>query len=315
MTDTAPTDPLRARPTLRGTARHRSARHGEVEIAFETLGAPDAEPLLLVMGIGANMHGWDPGFCAALVDAGFRVTRYDHRDTGRSTRFDAAGAPGRLRTVLRPRSAAVYRLEDMADDAVAVLDAHATGSAHVVGVSQGGMIAQVLATAHPHRLRSLTSISSAPAARIGSPRPGTLLALAGAVRAPVTDAESAAGQVVAVTAVLGSPGYPAAEAEVRALGRRTFDRDGRHDPAAFRRHAAAVAASGDRRGALGAVRVPTLVLHGEADRVVRPVAGRATADAVPGATYVSFPGMGHDLPRELWPEVVGHIRALADRAS
>lgn len=314
MTDTAPTDPLAAHPAHRGTARHRSARHGEVGIAFETLGPPDADPLLLVMGIGANMHGWDPGFCAALVEAGFRVTRFDNRDTGRSTRFDAAGAPGRLRTLLRPRSAAVYRLEDMAGDAVAVLDAHGTRSAHVVGVSQGGMIAQVLATTHPRRMRSLTSISSSPAVALGRPRVSTLLALAGAVRAPVTDAESAGRQVVAVTAVLGSPGYPAAGAELRALGRRTFEHDGHRDPGAFGRHIAAVAASGDRRAGLAAVRMPTLVLHGEADPMVRPVAGRATADAVPGATYVGIPGMGHDLPRPLWPAVVGHIRALADRA-
>lgn len=313
MTDTAPTDPLEAHPSRRGTARYAGARHGEIEIAYETLGPPDAEPLLLIMGIGGSMHGWDPGFCAALVDAGFRVTRFDNRDTGRSTRFDAAGGPGHLRMALRPAGAAVYRLEDMADDAVAVLDAHDTSSAHVVGVSQGGMIAQVLAIAHPERMRSLTSISSGPAPRIGLPRASTLLALAAAVRRPVTDAESSVRQVVGVTAIVGSPAYPADEGDMRAMGRRNFEYEGGHDASAFRRHTAAVAASGDRRARLADVRVPTLVLHGEADRMIRPVAGRATADAVPGATYVPVPGMGHDLPRGLWPDVAGHIRALADR--
>ncbi|MDN5918396.1 MAG: alpha/beta fold hydrolase [Pseudonocardia sp.] len=313
MTDTAPTDPLEIHPSHSGTARYRSPRHGEIEIAYETLGPPDTEPLLLIMGIGASMHGWDPGFCASLVDAGFRVTRYDNRDTGRSTRFDAAGAPGHLRMALRPASAAAYRLEDMADDAIAVLDTHGTWSAHVVGVSQGGMIAQVLAIAHPERLRSLTSISSGPAARLGHPRASTLLALAGAVRRPVTDAESSVRQLVDVTAIVGSPGYPAEEADLRAMGRRNFEYEGVHDASAFRRHTAAVAASGDRRARLADVRVPTLVLHGEADRMIRSAAGRATADAVPGANYVPVPGMGHDLPRGLWPDVVGHIRALADR--
>lgn len=182
-----------------------TVRHGDVEIAYETIGPQAGEPLLLVMGTGTQMLAWHPGFCAALVERGFQVTRFDNRDCGLSTRFTADGPPNQLKMWLRPASVAAYRLEDMADDAVAVLDAQGHQSAHVVGCSLGGMIAQVMATRHPERVRSLTSISSTPSPQIGRTRIGTLVRFAKVAKKPVTDADSLAQQMIDLQPFTGSP--------------------------------------------------------------------------------------------------------------
>lgn len=258
---------------------------------------------------------WPEGYGELLVDRGFRVARFDNRDTGLSTHLDALGRPSQLRMFLRPGTAAEYRLEDMADDAVAVLDAMEWPSAHVVGVSQGGMIAQVLATRHPDRVRTLTSISSSVAPRVGQPLPPTLVRIVRVANPKrVKTAEDLGQYLVDLQQVIGSPAYPADESELRERGRRSFARGGL-DLAAVQRHTAAIAASGDRRHRLSHVAVPTLVLHGEADPMIRPTAGRATAAAIPGARLVTYPGMGHDLPHELWPAMVDEIRVLADEAT
>jgi pimeloyl-ACP methyl ester carboxylesterase len=201
----------------------------------------------------------------------------------------------------------------MADDAVAVLDALGLQSAHVVGISLGGMIAQLIATRHPDRVRTLTSISSTPSARVGWTWLGTLLRFAKVAKKPVTDAESLARQMIGLQPFTGSPGYPPDLAWLRELATESYERG--YDLAGAQRQTAAIAAAGDRRPDLAALRVPTLVVHGESDQIIRPIAGRETAKAIPGAVLVTYPGMGHDLHRELWPAVINEIHDLAQRGS
>jgi pimeloyl-ACP methyl ester carboxylesterase len=277
------------------------AQHGEVSLAYERLGSDDGEPLLLVMGLGTQMLLWPDEFCAALVNCGFAVARFDNRDAGESTHFTHAGAPSLLGILTRRVAVARYHLADMADDAIAVLDALGWASAHIVGVSLGGMIAQTVAIRHPERVRSLTSIASTPSPRIGRPRLGVLSVFGGR---EVYSREAAGERTVKVFRAIGSPGHPRDEGWLREVGRRAYDRG--HDPAGARRQLAAIVASEDRRPGLAGIRVPTLVLHGEADPLVRPSGGRATAAAIPGARLVMYPGMGHDLP-QAWPDIVEEI--------
>jgi pimeloyl-ACP methyl ester carboxylesterase len=278
----------------------------DVKIAYEVLGPPGGEPLLLVMGLGMQMLAWPDDFCAGLVRRGFMVVRFDNRDTGLSTHLRRAGSPSLPMLFLRPGAVAAYRLEDMADDAVAVLDAMACPSAHVVGASLGGMIAQTLAIRHPRRARTLTSIMSTPSPRVGRPTLAALLAL----RPQRVRTRDEAGQrMVDVFRAIGSPGYPLDEHWLRELGRRSYDRS--HDPAGVLRQLAAIGASADRRPGLAHLRLPALVLHGEADPLVPAIGGWATAAAVPGARLVIYPGMGHHLPRELWPAMIDEISRLA----
>lgn len=292
-----------------------TTRNGDIEIVYEVLGAADGEPLLLATGISGQLIDWPDGLCELLIEHGFRVARFDNRDAGRSTHLTDAGRPSQLKMLLRPAAAAVYRLEDMADDAVAVMDALGWTSAHLVGFSQGGMIAQALAVGHPDRVRSLTSVCSTPAPRLGQPKPATLLKMIKVANPKrVKDRDGMAQYVVDLRGLTGSPAYPVDEATLREHGRLAYDRGGA-DLAAMQRQTAAIAASGDRRSALAQMRVPTLVLHGEDDRLIRPVAGQATAAAIPGARLVTYPGMGHELPRELWPAFADEISQLADVAA
>jgi pimeloyl-ACP methyl ester carboxylesterase len=290
----------------------RTARNGTIEIAYEVLGEPGGEPLLLIMGLGAQMVGWPDEFCRELVDRGFAVVRFDNRDVGLSTHVDAPP---------RRRGPAPYTLSDMARDAVAVLDDLGRPAAHVVGASLGGMIAQLLAVEHPARVLSLTSIMSKPSPRIGRMRTRTLLALIRKARAlskergrPTTP-EAMADFMAAMQEVTGSPAYPADRDDHLAMLRVAMARDdsGLTGPGA-KRQGAAERAGRDLRRELAGVRVPTLVLHGDSDVMIRPEGGRATADAVPGARLVVYPGMGHELPRPLWPAFADEIRATAARA-
>jgi pimeloyl-ACP methyl ester carboxylesterase len=288
-----------------------AARNTDIVLAYETFGPPGGVPLLLISGTGAQMLIWPEGFCTALVDGGFRVARFDNRDTGLSTHLTGAPAPGWLTAMLRP-SAAPYRLADMADDALAVMDALGWPDAHVVGASLGGMIAQALAIRHPGRVRTLTSIMSTPSARIATmPTLAAIRALARAAGTPVTSPDQAADRAVALKRIIGSPGYPLDEDMVRDIAARSFQRhpDAEQDERDDQRQRAAVIASGDRRRALAGLRIPALVIHGEQDPVIRPRGGRATARAIPGARLVTYPGMGHDLPAALWPSIVGEITA------
>jgi pimeloyl-ACP methyl ester carboxylesterase len=290
----------------------QTARNGDVQLAYEQLGDPSGEPLLLVMGLGAQMVGWPDGFCAELGARGFAVVRFDNRDVGLSTHLDALPAPRR-----RP----AYTLSDMAGDALAVLDAVGRPAAHVVGASLGGMVAQTLAVEHPDRVLSLTSIMSTPAHRIGRMRKRTLLRLVRTARRlarehgrPATP-ESMADFRAAMQQVTGSPAYPADREDTLAMLRVAMARDdqGLTGPGAKRQNAAERRAR-DLRAELAGVRVPTLVIHGDSDVMIRPEGGEATAAAVPGARLVVYPGMGHELPRPLWSAIAEEIRATADAA-
>ena len=288
-----------------------AAHNGDIVLAYETSGPPGGEPLLLISGTGAQMLIWPEGLCAALTDRGFQVARFDNRDTGLSTHLTGASAPGWLTAMLRP-AAAPYRLADMADDALAVMDALGWADAHVVGASLGGMIAQALAIGHPGRVRTLTSIMSTPSARIATmPTLAAIRALARAAGTPVTSSEQAGDRAVALKKVIGSPGYPLDEDLVRDIAARSFQRHPGADKDDERQRAAVIA-SGDRRRALAGLRIPALVIHGDQDPVIRPKGGRATARAIPGARLVTYPGMGHDLPAALWPAIVEEIRGAAD---
>ena len=287
----------------------KAAHNADIVIAYETFGPPEGVPLLLISGTGAQMLIWPEDFCAALAGRGFQAARFDNRDTGLSTHLTGTPAPGWLKTMFRP-STAPYRLEDMAEDALAVMDALGWQSAHVAGASMGGMIAQALAIKHPARVRTLTSIMSTPSARIATmPTITAMRALARTARTPVTHPDQAGEQAVALKRVIGSPGYRPDEPAVRDIGRRSFERH----PGAGQdnlRQRAAIIASGDRRNALAGLRIPALVIHGQQDPVIRPKGGRATAAAIPGAKLVTYPGMGHDLPRALWPSILDEIHTL-----
>lgn len=286
-----------------------------LRIAYERVGEQSGEPLLLIMGHLGQMVGWPAGFCAELTERGLRVARFDNRDAGLSSRFNAAPPQSRIRQLLRPQVA--YRLDDMAGDAVAVLDALGWESAHLVGISMGGMIAQRLGVSHPARVRSLTSIMSTPSPRIGKVRRRTLLAMIRVARQhgrPTSTADAVAA-AVDFSRITGSPGFPVDIETLTATVRDSLARDpdpfGTDAMAAGARQRAAIRSSGDRRAELAGITAPALVIHGDRDVLIRPAGGRATAAAIPAARLVRYPGMGHDLPRALWPAIADEIAGIA----
>ncbi|NEB39900.1 alpha/beta hydrolase [Streptomyces sp. SID14515] len=291
----------------------RFARNGAVELAHDRLqeGA-DGEPLLLVMGLAVSRHWWPGELCAAFADAGFAVARYDQRDAGESTRLPKPAARGNPFAALAAGRGAAYTAEDMADDAVAVLDALGWESAHLFGHSLGGVVAQRVALRHPDRVRTLTSSAALPSdvgglAAFRHLRLGTL-----AKFARVKPARDRAGRIatgLAVARLCASPGYPFDEAE--ALARITADVDtGIADPDAQSRQIGAPW----NGPPLPELRLPALVLHGTDDPLLKPSAGRATAAAIRDARLVLQPGVGHDIPRERHAAVAAELRALADQA-
>jgi pimeloyl-ACP methyl ester carboxylesterase len=286
------------------------ARVGEVELAYETFGDPGDPPVLLVMGLATQMIGWPDEFCAGLADRGLFVVRFDNRDIGLSTHLDDRGAPDILAILGGDRSTVAYPLSDLADDTAGLLEALHLDSAHVVGASMGGMVAQLVAIRHPGRVRSLTSIMSTtgdPA--VGMPAEAAMGVL---LAPPATDRESAIQRAVDTYRVIGSPGFEFDEQALRDRAALSYDR--RYDPAGVARQLAAILTTPDRTADLGAVDVPTLVIHGEHDSLVDVSGGRATAAAIPGAELLVIDGMGHDLPRAVWPELTDRIAALVERA-
>jgi pimeloyl-ACP methyl ester carboxylesterase len=282
---------------------------GEVEIAYETLGNPTDPPVVLIHGLGGQLVDWPDGFCAKLVERGLLVVRFDNRDVGLSSHSGAP--PPDLRAVLSGDTSTVrYTLDDMAADAAGLLDGLGLRSAHVVGFSLGGMIAQTLAIGHPTRMRSLTSISSTTGNREVGQATGTGLALL--TVPPVPTRDGAMDRAVVSSRIVGSPAYPADEAELRAEAARTFDRA--FDPVGVAHQMAASVVQPDRTAELARVRVPTLVIHGAEDPLIRVSGGRATAGAIPGAELVVIEGMGHDLPAALHPEIADRIAQLVGRA-
>ncbi len=292
-----------------------TAETNGIEICYESFGRREDAPLLLVMGLGSQMVLWDEDFCGALVERGHYVVRYDNRDVGLSTKFEQAGAPNVLELMQNAQSGgpleAPYLLDDMADDAAGLLDALELPSAHVVGASMGGMIAQTLAIRHPERVQSLTSIMSS----TGNPElpPARPEAMAVLMRKRATDREGAIEAAVEAQKVIGSSGFPFDEARVRERAARQYDRC--FHPEGLARQLAAIVASGSRVAALGGVRAPTLVIHGDADPLVPIDGGRDTAQAIPGAELLVIEGMGHDLPRQAWPRVVDAIAEHARKAT
>ncbi len=288
----------------------QTCRVGDVDIAYETFGDPSDPALLLVMGLATQMIAWHEDFCAQLAERGFHVIRFDNRDVGRSSAMRDIPVPTVRQLALRSKKAAGYTLSDMAGDAVGLLDHLGIERAHVVGASMGGMIAQTIAIEHPGRVLSLCSIMSNTGARwSGQPKLATYRVLLGT---PPKDRDKFIDHVLKMYRVIGSPGFDRNEDDLRDIAARSYDRG--RNPAGSGRQLAAIIASGDRTSRLGSISVPTVVIHGTKDKLVSPSGGRATAKAVPGARLVKIEGMGHDLPRGTWSQIIGAIAENAARA-
>ena len=287
----------------------------DVELCYQTFGDPDDEPLLLVMGLGGPMTWWDPALCTLLARQGFYVIRYDNRDVGRSSQgTGVVTRPMILRAGLGRKVRAPYSVADLADDAFGLLDHLGIPSAHVTGVSMGGMIAQSMAIAQGRhsgaaRVRSLVSIMSTTGRRtVGWQDPRLIPAM---LAPRGTDKETYVASARTVGRLIGSPGYPEPEESARARAEETFDRG--LNPAGVLRQMLAILTQPDRGRALQSLRIPAAVIHGMDDRLVHPSGGRATAQAIPGANLLLIPGMGHDLPVELHETFADVIRRTADK--
>ena len=283
----------------------------DLEIYFEDMGNPGDPPILLVMGLGAQLLLWRNGFCEKLVDQGYRVIRYDNRDVGLSSKLHgrrAGGAlvPNLVRSYLGRPSPSVYTLEDMADDAAALLDHLGLDRAHVVGASMGGMIAQIFAARHSRRTNALGIIfSSNNSALLPPPAPRALLSL---ITGPSPNAprEVIIENSIRVGKIIGSPGYPVSEEKARADAIEAYERA--HYPQGIARHFGAVLGSGSLKRYDRQISAPTVVIHGRADKLMRPSGGRSIASAIPNARLVLFDGMAHDLPEALWDDIVGELK-------
>ncbi|MCL2541866.1 MAG: alpha/beta fold hydrolase [Nocardioidaceae bacterium] len=284
----------------------------ELELCYQTFGDPADEPLLLVMGLGGPMTWWDARLCEQLAERGFYVVRYDNRDTGRSSEGRGRVRPDTLaRAFLGGRPRAPYSISDLAADAFGLLDHLGIEAAHVAGVSMGGMIAQTMALESPRRVLSLTSIMSTTGRRsVGWQHPSLLPTLF-VSRGPTR--ESYIKGAVTVWRIIGSPGYPQTDEQLRSRAGDTHDRGVSRDGVV--RQMLAVLTQPDRTEPLGSLPMPVSVIHGLSDKMVHVSGGRATAAAVPGAEILLIAGMGHDLPPELYGSFVAAIRRTADRAT
>lgn len=277
----------------------RAATGGPVSLEYEIHGDPaGGRPLLLIAGLGQQLVIWPGALLRELAGRGYAVAVFDHRDVGRSTHLD--GVRVDLAAIGSGRAAPPYTIADLAGDAVAVLDAAGWPAAHLLGISMGGMVAQQVALDHPERALSLTSVMSSTGSReVGRPTPGAFRAV---LSAPPDGPEGAAEHALALARRIGSPRYPADPRDVRDRAVAAYRRG--HDPRGVGRQFAAILGSPDRTGLLGRLRLPALVVHGAEDPLVDPSGGEATAAAIPGARLLILPGMGHDLPPQLWPELL-----------
>jgi pimeloyl-ACP methyl ester carboxylesterase len=282
----------------------------EIELCYETFGDPSDPTALMIMGLATQMIAWPDEMCERLAGRGFHVVRFDNRDAGRSTHVK--GRPPTVRELLlRSKKPARYRLSDMADDAAGLLRELDLAPAHVIGASMGGMIAQTVAARHPDVVLSLTSIMSNTGS-LWTGRPG-LRVYPLFLERPGEGRDAAIERTMKVFRLIGSRGLPRDDGLIRDLAERSYDRD--HDPAAPGRQLAAIIASGNRRKELRRIKAPTLVIHGDEDKMVGKSGGRATARAIPGAKLMLVKGMGHDLPPAAWPQIIDAIVANADRAA
>jgi pimeloyl-ACP methyl ester carboxylesterase len=287
----------------------RNVGPSKLDIAYERLGDPTHTPVLLIMGLGAQLIGWPDGFCSELNSHGLHLIRFDNRDAGESTHLHSAPPPNFMAAMGGDFSTAPYNLSDMAADTVGLLDALGLDSVHLVGASMGGFIAQTIAIEHPTRVRSLTSIMSTTGSKtVGQLHPE---AMALFTQAPVTTREQIVERALNAFRVVGSPGFPMDKDAVASRAGRAFDRS--YDPVGFIRQGVAVLASGDRTPRLRSLDVPTLVIHGDADKMCDVSGGRATAEAIPGAELLVIEGMGHDLPKALWPQFATRIAETVAR--
>jgi pimeloyl-ACP methyl ester carboxylesterase len=283
---------------------------GDVEICFEEFGEPSDPTVLLVMGLGTQMLGWHEDFCRELAGRGFHVVRYDNRDAGRSTHFDETPPPKPLELFTRKFKNLAYTLDDMARDGIGLLDHLGVERAHVVGASMGGMIAQGMAANHPGRVMSLTSIMSTTGSRrVGNPALKVYPFLLGR---PPRDKDDYVERIERLFGIVGSPGFERDPEELRAVLRESYDRD--PSPAGTPRQLAAILAAGNRKRDVSRITQPTTVVHGDSDKLVARSGGKATARAIPGAKLVLIEGMGHDLPRGVWPRIIDAIVENAARA-
>jgi pimeloyl-ACP methyl ester carboxylesterase len=280
-----------------------------VTLCYETFGDPDDVPILLIMGLATQMIAWHEDFCTGLAERGFYVVRFDNRDIGRSTHFDFR--PPNLRQMLTRRmSPEQYTLSDMAEDSARLVEELGISPAHVVGASMGGMIAQLLAAEHPESVRSLTSIMSTTGSRRhGQPAFSVYRYL---LRPPPRDRDGYIDRAAAVFGLVGSTGFRRDEQYIRERAARSYDRG--YDVRAGGRQLGAIIASGDRTKALHRITAPTLVIHGTVDKMVRPSGGKATAKAIPGARLMMVEGMGHDMPRGAWPQIIDAVSEHARAA-
>ena len=286
-----------------------------IRLEVEDHGPPHGEPLLLVMGLGMQLLGWHEDLVALLVARGFRVIRFDNRDIGLSQRFDEHGVPNlaldSLRYALGLRVRSPYTLQDMAADALGILDALGIASAHICGASMGGMIAQRMAAIAPGRVRSLTLMMTSSGARR---LPGPTLKVRSAMisRPSSQTVDGIVEHYVRLYALIGSPAYPSPPAWLRERFTTSVKRSYR--PAGTARQMVAIAADGDRSPVLGSIRVPTRIIHGRADPLVPVAAGHDLKAKIPAAQIDIVEGMGHDLPTPLYPRFVDGIAAAAGRA-
>ncbi len=295
------------------------AKANGIEICHDIFGSADAEPLLLIMGLSAQMVLWDDEFCQQLAMRGFRVVRFDNRDIGHSTKMSGGKRITPI-DILKMRlfgilPQATYKLRDMALDTIGLMDALGIGSAHVVGASMGGMIAQTIAIEHPQRIRSLTSImSSTGNLKLPQPKREAMLLL---MSPPPKTKEEYVTTFARNWKILRQGSFPLDEARDRDLAERCYARG--LNPAGVGRQLRAVLASGARNKALASVMTPTLVIHGTVDPLVPPEAGVDTANAIPGAKLLKVEGMGHAMPIPMWPQIIGaiadHAQAAAKKAA
>jgi pimeloyl-ACP methyl ester carboxylesterase len=285
------------------------ARANGIELCYDTFGDRDGAPLILIMGLGAQMIAWDAEFCTLLASRGYWVIRFDNRDIGLSTKFTERGVPNVLAMLTGQAGATAvpYLLRDMANDTVGLMDVLGIAAAHVVGASMGGAIAQEMAIHHSGRVRTMTSIMSS-TGEPGLPPP-TAEAMEILFAPTPTDREAFLARYGQILRVLRGPGFPLDEARDAERAAKVFDRG--LDPGGVDRQLAAIVASGSRKDALSALRVRALVIHGDVDPLVPLAGGIATANAIPGAKLMVIKGMGHALPISMWPQIIEAIVAHA----
>jgi pimeloyl-ACP methyl ester carboxylesterase len=282
-----------------------------IQIEYDTFGDYPSPALLLIMGGGSQMIYWEAEFCELLANKGHFVIRFDNRDIGLSTKFEEAGIPDMMAAMKGEPIIPSYNLEDMADDAVGLLDDLGIGKAHICGASVGGMIAQVISYRHPEQVLSLTSIMSS----TGNPElPQMSPDVLAEVYQPVPDEREAyIEHQVNMWRKLWSPGFPFDEKRLRTLMAESFDRS--YYPQGLARQCAAVLAHGYRRASIESIKAPTLVIHGDKDPFMLVEGGKETAQLIPGAKLLIINGMGHDMPKEVWPEITDAISNHTKKAN